>query len=149
MMLTKLSILALTLAAMTWPSPGHAREQGPNPGSHEMKVHYPEIVTGDVDSVCAVYSATHGVEFGQPIAEFGGARTASMPDGSLVGVRGPLRETEAPVVRPYWLVDDIEAAIASASASGAEVAIPPMEMPGRGKFAIYILGGIEHGLWQR
>jgi len=26
--------------------------------------------------------------------------------------------------------------------------MPPMEMPGRGKFAIYLLGGNDHGLWQ-
>ena len=60
-----------------------------------------------------------------------------------------MRDTEKPVVRPYLLVDDIHAAVKAAEAQGAEVAIPPMELPGQGTFAIYLLGGIDHGLWQR
>ena len=70
------------------------------------------------------------------------------PGGGLVGVRAPMRETEEPVVRPYWLVDDIEAAVAAAVKAGGEIAHPPMEIPGHGTFAIYIQGGIHHGLWQ-
>ena len=31
----------------------------------------------------------------------------------------------------------------------AEIAHPPMELPGHGTFAIYLQGGIHHGLWQR
>lgn len=26
--------------------------------------------------------------------------------------------------------------------------IPPLEIPGKGTFAIYIQGGVDHGLWQ-
>jgi len=59
-----------------------------------------------------------------------------------------MHAAEEPVVRPYVLVDDIEAAVDGAEAGGAEIALPPMELPGRGKFAIYIQGGIQHGLWQ-
>jgi len=51
-------------------------------------------------------------------------------------------------VRPYWLVDDIEAAVTAAVEHGAVVAHPPLEIPGHGTFAIYIQGGIHHGLWQ-
>jgi hypothetical protein len=32
--------------------------------------------------------------------------------------------------------------------AGAEIAHPPMELPGHGTFAIVIQGGIHHGLWQ-
>ena len=78
----------------------------------------------------------------------GGARTCTLLDGSIVGIRGPLRDTEDPVVRPYWLVDDIEQAVANVEAEGAKIAMPPMEIPGKGKFAIYILGANDHGLWQ-
>lgn len=113
-----------------------------------MKVHYLEIVASNVDGVCAAYSAAHGVEFGVPDPVLGGARTAALPDGGIVGVRGPLRETEAPVVRPYWLVDDIEAALEAATKHGAIVAHPPLELPGKGTFAIYIQGDVNHGLWQ-
>ena len=46
------------------------------------------------------------------------------------------------------LVGDIESAVEAAAAAGAEIAHPPLKIPGQGTFAIYILGGIEHGLWQ-
>ena len=114
-----------------------------------MQIYYLEIVTKEVDAVCATYAAVNGVRFGKPNAEFGNARTTALPDGGLVGVRAPMRDTEEPVVRPYWLVDDLEAAVASAVKAGGEVAHPPMEIPGHGTFAIYIQGGIQHGLWQR
>tara|TARA_B100000676_G_scaffold299310_1_gene343464 strand:+ start:557 stop:901 length:345 start_codon:yes stop_codon:yes gene_type:complete len=113
-----------------------------------MKVHYLEMVSLEVDAVCNAYEKAHGVRFGEPDALLGGARTCTLPDGSIVGVRGPLRETEAPVVRPYWLVDDIEKTVADVEARGGQIAMPPMEIPGKGRFAIYLLGGNDHGLWQ-
>lgn len=113
-----------------------------------MRVHYLEIVTPDVDAVCDAYAAALGGEFGDPEPGLGNARTASLADGGKVGVRAPMSDTEAPVVRPYWLVDDIEAALEAAVTRGAEVAHPPLEIPGHGTFAITIQGGIHHGLWQ-
>ena len=113
-----------------------------------MKVHYLEIVTKDVDAVCATYAQLHGVTFGDGEAELGGARTAPLPGGGMLGVRAPMHETEEPVVRPYLLVDDIEAAVAAAVEQGGEIAHPPLELPGYGTFAIFIQGGIHHGLWQ-
>ncbi|MEL7237968.1 MAG: hydroxylase [Planctomycetota bacterium] len=113
-----------------------------------MKVQYLEIVTAEVDATCDALAKTHGVAFSGPIPEFGNARTADLGDGGRIGVRGPLRPDEGPVVRPYILVEDIEAAVTAAEAAGAKIALPPMPMPGQGTFAIYILGGIEHGLWQ-
>jgi predicted enzyme related to lactoylglutathione lyase len=113
-----------------------------------LQVHYLEIVTQDVDAVCATYEQLHGVTFATD-ASLGNARTAPLPDGGMVGVRAPMHETEEPVVRPYVLVDDIEAAAAAAVESGGEIAHPPMEIPGHGKFAIYIQGTIHHGLWER
>jgi uncharacterized protein len=83
-----------------------------------MQIHYLEIVTREVEAICAAYEAANGVKFGRP-------------DSGVVGVRAPLRETETPVVRPYWLVDNIEAAVER-----------------HGTFAIYLQGGIDHGLWQ-
>ena len=113
-----------------------------------MGIHYLEIVATDVDGVCAAYAAANNVEFGEPVAELGNARTANTEAGYVVGVRAVMHETEEPTVRPYWLVDDIEAAVAAAVEAGGEVAHPPLEIPGRGMFAIYILGGVHHGLWQ-
>jgi predicted enzyme related to lactoylglutathione lyase len=113
-----------------------------------MKVHYLEIVASDVDAVCAAYEAALGVKFASADPLLGGARTAPLPDGASIGVRGPLRDTEKPVVRPYWLVDDIEAALDAVSKQGALVALPRLEIPGKGTCAIYIHGGVDHGLWQ-
>ena len=113
-----------------------------------MQIHYLEIVTTDVDAVCAAYAAANGVPFGGGDPGLGNARTAALPGGGLVGVRAPLHESEQPVVRPYWLVDDIEAALAAAVKAGAQVAHPPLEIPGHGTFAIYIHGGVHHGLWK-
>jgi predicted enzyme related to lactoylglutathione lyase len=113
-----------------------------------MQIHYLEIVTKDVDAVCAAYAAAHGGKFGPPDAGLGHARTSALPRGGLVGVRAPLHPTEEPVVRPYWLVDDIELAVAAAVKAGAQIAHPPREIPGHGTFAIYIQGGIHHGFWE-
>lgn len=113
-----------------------------------MQIHYLEIVTTEVDAVCAAYEAANGVPFGAGDPGLGNARTAALPGGGLVGVRAPLHESEQPVVRPYWLVDDIEAALAAAVKAGARVAHPPLEIPGHGTFAIYIHGGVHHGLWK-
>ncbi len=114
-----------------------------------MRIYYLEIVTKEGDAVCAAYEAANGVRFGAPDIGLGNARTAGVSGGGLVGVRAPLRETEQPVVRPYWLVDDINAAITAAVARGGELALPPMEIPGHGTCAISLQGGIDHGLWQR
>lgn len=113
-----------------------------------MKLHYLEIVTPDVDGVCAAYEGSHAASFGAPDPLLGGARTAQLPDGATLGVRGPLRDTERPIVRPYWLVTDIAGALDAVKAAGGFVALPSMEIPGKGTIAIYIQGGAEHGLWQ-
>jgi predicted enzyme related to lactoylglutathione lyase len=113
-----------------------------------MKIHYLEIVTPDIEAVCDAYQATHGVSFDIADASLGGAKTCTLSDGSVVGVRGLLSEVEVPVIRPYWLVEDIHLALDSAVAKGAEIAHPPYEIEGKGSFAIYIQGSIHHGLWQ-
>lgn len=114
-----------------------------------MQVDYLEIVTPDVDAVCATYERLHGVTFGEPEPGLGNARTAVLSNGGRVGVRAPMHPAEEPIVRPYLLVDDIEAAAAAAVEAGAVLAHPPMTLPGHGTFAILIQGGINHGLWQR
>ena len=141
------TVFAVSVLGCT--SPKTDLNQRFNRGEHVMQIHYLEIVTKEVDAVCAVYSAANGLVFGDPDAGLGNAHTAALPGGGLVGVRAPMRESEEPVVRPYWLVDDIESALAAAVDAGGEVAHPPMEIPGHGTFAIYIVGGVQHGLWQR
>ena len=113
-----------------------------------MQVQYLEIVTTHVDETIAKLRAQHGADFGTPLPELGHARVAKLDGGGLLGVRAPLAEHDAPIVRPYMLVDDIEAASEHAEKAGAEFAMRATEVPGHGKFAIYFLGGVQHGIWQ-
>lgn len=113
-----------------------------------MQIHYLEIVTPESDALCEQNSALHGVNFSAPDPNLGGARTAKLNGDATLGIRGPLRDTETPVVRPYMLVEDIEASVSAAADAGAEIALPPMKLPGHGTCAIVIQGGIECGFWQ-
>lgn len=114
-----------------------------------MQIQYLEFVSGDVESTCSCLERLHGVKFGDPEEALGGARAAALPDGRLVGVREPLAEHEEPIVRTYVQVEDIEAATRTAVDAGATLAYGPAEQGSRGTFAIYILCGVQHGLWQR
>jgi uncharacterized protein len=160
-----LSLLALGLSALVDPrrgggqgrvvrevprsptGPAYVRGPDPNAGA-TMQVHYIEIVTPDVDPTCALHSALHGVGFGDADPNLGGARTARLASGGLLGVRAPMHDGERPVVRPYILVENLEDAVTAASAAGAEIIVPPMELPGHGRCALLHQGGIESGLWQ-
>lgn len=112
------------------------------------KLHYLEIVTPDVEKICASYLQTIGSSFSDTIAELGGARTTVLAGDVTLGIRAPMHAAEEPTTRPYYLVDDIEQAVEEAEKGGAEVAVPPMEIPGRGKCAILFYGSIQSGLWQ-
>ena len=74
-----------------------------------MQIQYLEIVTPDVDAVCASYEKLHGVSFSAPEPGLGNARTAALAGGGLIGVRAPMHEAEEPVVRPYLLVENLDA----------------------------------------
>ena len=147
-----LPVTAACALGFTWPQDpgGSPADEAREPTETKaVQVQFLEIVTPEVEGMCETLAELHGVEFSDPVLEFGLARTAPLASGGLLSVRAPMREDEAPVVRPYILVDDIGAAVTAAREAGAEIAIPLMEIPGRGKIAIYIQGGIQHGLWQR
>jgi len=113
-----------------------------------MQLHYLEIVTPEVDATCATYSELHGVAFSDPEPELGNSRTASLEGGGMIGVRAPMHEAEEPTIRPYILVDDIETAARAVTETGGELMVPPMEIPGRGRIAIYSQGGVQHAFWE-
>lgn len=112
------------------------------------KIQYLEIVSPDVDAICKTYEQLYGVKFGEPDANLGFARTTKLSNGTVLGIRAPLRASEEPVVRPYFLVEDIEASLTEAAESSAKIALPRLELTGHGSCAIFIQGGVEHGLWQ-
>lgn len=113
------------------------------------KPHYLEVVTPNVEDVCDLYAKTTGAEFSAGVAELGGARVATLEDGTQLGIRAPLRPDEGPLWRIYLRVEDLEAAVAAAREAGGEVAIERMALGGdHGDIAVVLLGGVEHGYWQ-
>ena len=117
-------------------------------GGLEMKTHYVEIVSDSVDSQLEVLEQVHGLSFGPEDQDLGLARVAKTASGMLIGVRAPLAEHEQPITRVYFEVDDITKAVEAAEAAGALIAYPPTRQGETGTWAIYILDGIQYGLWQ-
>ena len=118
-------------------------------GRSNMRIHYLEIVCRDVAAQCAALERVHGLSFGPAVADLGQARVAQAPDGSLIGVRAPLAEHEQPIIRTYLEVEDIARAVKEAEAAGAVIAYPPTQQGDTGTWAIYLLGDVQLGLWQR
>ena len=102
----------------------------------------------NVEQACTSYAQALEISFSDAISELGGARTATLPNSGTLGIRAPMHDAEEPTTRPYYLVDDIEKAVNDAEKAGAKVAVPPMEIPGRGICAIIMLGSIQSGFWQ-
>jgi predicted enzyme related to lactoylglutathione lyase len=126
-----------------------ALEEPDQDGQPNMRVHYLEIVCHDVAAQCAALERMHGLSFGAPVADLGQARVAEAPNGSLIGVRAPLAQHEQPIIRTYLEVADIARAVEEAEAAGAVVAYPPTRQGDTGTWAIYVLGDVQIGLWQR
>lgn len=114
-----------------------------------MRTHYLEIVCRDVAAQCASLERLHGISFGAPVADLGGARVAKAADGAFIGVRAPLAEHEQPIIRTYMEVADIAKAVKDAEAAGGVVAYPPTKQGETGTWAIYFLGDVQFGLWQK
>ena len=114
-----------------------------------MQVHYVEIVSKTVDKQCKALEQVHGISFGSEVEDLGKARVAETANGTLVGVRAPLADHEQPIVRTYFAVDDITRVVKAAEAAGAVIAYPPTKQGETGTWAIYILDGIQYGLWQQ
>ena len=107
-----------------------------------MQIQYLEIVTGKVDETCVALASLTAASFSAPNPLFGNVRIADPSGGGRMCVRALMRPDEAPVVRPYMRVDSIEKAAAAIEAAGGTFAMTATDMPGEGKFAIYLLGGI-------
>ena len=113
-----------------------------------MDIYYLEIVSNDVDREMKMLTAAQGVTFGEPVAELGGARIADAPGGGMIAVRAPMHGGEKPVARPYFLTESLDARVEALRELGAEIAVASMPIPGQGTIAIYMVDGIEYGLWQ-
>jgi predicted enzyme related to lactoylglutathione lyase len=145
--LPRLTTWGLLMAALLTASPAEEKADGKAPAA--TTVHYLEIVTRDVAAQCVVLERVHGVTFGPAVADLGQARVAQARGGYLIGVRSPLADHEQPIVRTYLEVDDIAKAVKEAEAAGAVIAYPPTRQGDTGTWAIYIVGDLQFGLWQR
>jgi predicted enzyme related to lactoylglutathione lyase len=114
----------------------------------ENAVHYLEIVTPEVEAARLLYTAAFGWRFRSPVPELGNAFVATLPGGSMCGIRAPLHVEETPVVRAYIRVADLETSTREAERAGAKILLESMDLPGWGKISIVECGGIQQGLWQ-
>ena len=137
------------IAALALLAGRQAMGQPDQNGQSKMRIHYLEIVCRDVAAQCAALERVHGLSFGPAVADLGQARVAKAPDGSLIGVRAPLAEHEQPIIRTYLEVEDIARAVKEVEAAGGVIAYPPTQQGGTGTWAIYFLGDVQLGLWQR
>ena len=113
-----------------------------------MTIRYLEIVSKNVEREIEILEVQKGISFGDPVAELGGARTAALAEGTTIGVRAPMHDAEEAVARPYFLTETLQETVDAAVAKGAELAVPPMELPGQGTIALYLVDDVQYGLWQ-
>lgn len=114
----------------------------------EHEIHYLEVVTPDAEAARDFYSRAYGWHFEDMTPELGNAFVAFLPNGSRCGIRAPMHDQEKPTVRTYIRVADIESSVEKAAELGATIILGAMELPGQGIIAIYLIGGIEQGIWQ-
>lgn len=143
--LMAVGVMSMSLGCRSAQRPGTDTQ---TEGASMKAIHYLEIVSNDVDALCGLYERLHGLSFGPPDPDLGQARVATKPDGTLVGIRKPLAAHEAPIMRTYVAVEDLQEAVKKAESQGALVAYPPTRQGRRGSFAIVIQGDVQHGLWQ-
>lgn len=106
-----------------------------------------ELPADDVERAKRFYSAVAGWEIGEVdgMPGYFMFRTSEQAGGGI-GKRG---DTVGDVVRIYITVDQLEAAVAAAEATGGSVITPPSDVPGMGRYAaLRDSEGNEIGLWE-
>jgi predicted enzyme related to lactoylglutathione lyase len=106
-----------------------------------------EFPADDVERAKRFYGAVAGWEFAEMEGMPGYWLFRSSADaGGGIGRRG---ESVGNVVRVYIDVDDLEGAVAAATANGGTVVTPPSDIPGQGRFAAVLdPEGNEVGLYE-
>ena len=106
-----------------------------------------EFPADDIERAKRFYAAVAGWEFGEMdgMPDSWLFRTSETTGGGI-GRRG---ETVGERVRVYIDVDDLEGAVAAATANGGTVLTPPSDIPGQGRFAAVLdPEGSEVGLYE-
>ncbi len=123
-----------TFAIAEWPGDGGFEVHG-KPGA----VYWAELLTRDVEAAAAFYTQVFGWEANTGPNPNGGTYTTFSRDGEqILGVM-PMPEAvpaEAPAFwQIYFLVDDLDAAMAAATERGASVLVPKMQIGPNAWFA--------------
>lgn len=116
-----------------------------------------DLGTHDIDGAVEFYSQLFGWDFHEGSPEFGGYRMIhkdDLPIGgamtTLMGPEGPSEEPQGPTAWSVYLrTADIDASMAKATAAGAQVIVPAMDIADLGRMAMVLdPAGAAVGLWQ-
>ena len=115
----------------------------------ENSIHYIEYVVKDPEKLRAACEKQYGWCF-EKMPELGDAWVAELPGGGRYGIRAPMNEDEKKglVVRTYMRVSDLDRAVEIARENGAVIALSSMDLGKHGRIAIYVIEGVQQGLWQ-
>ena len=101
-----------------------------------------ELMTKDIDAAAKFYGAVIGwtVGGGDPVATGIDYRHWDIGGETIGGLMEIPQEAAAHGMRPIWLgyvsVPDVDKAILEIKAAGGEIHMPPMDIPGTGRFAM-------------
>jgi predicted enzyme related to lactoylglutathione lyase len=109
-----------------------------------------DLMTSDVDRARAFYSELFGWTSNEPSEEFGGYFMFTHGDIPVAGGMPAMPDAGPPDIWSVYLsTDDAEKAVEVATANGAQVIAPPMDVADLGKMAVLIdPAGAAIGMWQ-
>lgn len=121
-------------------------------GEHHGKVHWSELMTGDVPKALDYYKSICGWEVNEMTMPDGGTYYVATRDGvPTAGIMALADMPGADAVPPHWLtylaVDDVDAAEAETTARGGTILRAAWDVPGVGRISILTdPGGAALGL---
>ena len=115
---------------------------------HTNDLSHFEVITNDVDGTKTFYEKAFGWKFQTFGPEFNNYVMGNLPNGTTCGIRTPENAEEKPGMLNYVLVKDVQQAVKDAKSLGAQVIAEPMEIPGMGWMAVYLVHGVPNAVWQ-
>jgi uncharacterized protein len=113
-------------------------------GSHGT-FYWNELMAHDVEGAKRFYANTMGWSFDAMPMPGGGAywvaKMGDQPVGGIFDISGPEYDGVPEGWMPYIAVDDVDARVKKAVASGARLMKPAFEVPGAGRIAILMEPG--------
>jgi len=111
-------------------------QAAPNPGDFCWN----ELMTTDGPAARAFYTGLFGWDVEEKDMGPAGVYTLWQNDGKGAGGMMQMNGPQFEGVPPHWMsyvaVDDVDASAAKATELGGEIKVPPMDIPGIGRFAV-------------